>query len=169
MKRFSHLKGFSTVLFIVLVFCILFLELIAAKLSYENYSWVQPALMYFLMVLNIIPIALYIFDKKRIALVLLILLGTLIVPRQFITANKRMELQKESSCIINYIYHQKIENEAFPKSLEGYGFTNKKLEKHFRYVLLSKENFSLSYYVGTKSTSHFYRHDLGNCWFYYDD
>jgi hypothetical protein len=57
----------------------------------------------------------------------------------------------------------------FPEDLKNYSFKYKNLVQEFFYQKVSESDFSISFSVGTLSTSHYYRHSQGKNWEYYDD
>ena len=185
MDKFKHLNSLSFVIFIILTIVLILLEIIASKMAFENFGEVTSGLYTFLIFLNIIPILLFLFNFKKTALVILVLIGIIIVPENLRLNNKLINLKEESSNIILFAYQNKIKNGYFPKNLNEYKFKYPELKEHIDYthkfINHSKDNeyindhFGLVYHVGTRNTSHVlmksdYFDNSGYIqWYYYPD
>ena len=104
---------------------------------------------------------------KRIALILGLAIGFLLIPYQSFLFIKWIDLKKESSLIVKYLYGYQKNNGEFPQNISDYEFKNHNLIDNISYNTGVK-GFGLHYYVGTKGTTHFYYHRVGK-WEYYPD
>ncbi|RFN58266.1 hypothetical protein [Marixanthomonas ophiurae] len=157
----------------ILIIILVGLELFAADLAYENYGWAESAILFIMILLNAIPIILLYFKKRLISLIILLGLGIIIIPNQLIVAKKLILLKEEAANIVNFAYLKKLKTGNFPDTISDYKFVNPKLKEHFDYSRFidnsNEDNFQVTYYVGTTHTSHFYTHNNGPNWYYYDD
>ena len=161
-------KTYNYVLFVSLTIIFIILELVAMKLSYENYGWFEMCVIFIAIFINILPILFFIFNKKSVAIIILTLLFLLIVPVQLYFTNMRLKLKEEGANIVCYAYQSKLNTGNFPTNISAYKFVYPKLKNHFFYNNKKDKAFTVSYYVGTTSTSHYYSHERGR-WEYYDD
>ena len=156
----------------LLFFCVsilLALELYCAQLAYTNYGWLIEVVVFGLISLNIIPLILLLRKHIKSAVFGFLILALLIIPRQLYLSNLRTEIFNESAGIVNYAYTQKLETGSFPKTIQAYEYINPELKSHIEYSILKNNDFQVSYYVGTKTTAHWYRHSVGPNWNFYDD
>ncbi|WP_298764767.1 hypothetical protein [uncultured Polaribacter sp.] len=149
-------------------FMLIVLEIVACYFAYYTLGEVKQMLLIFLFFLNVIPIILYFLRIKIISLVTAFIIGLFLIPNQFLLLTKWNQLKRESLEIKKYVYQYKKENEKFPENILTYSFKNKNLMANFSYQKSNKENFKLQYFIGTKGTTHFYNHNLGE-WAYYAD
>lgn len=150
-------------------FCVLLLlEIVACYFAYYTLGEVKQMLLIFLFLLNTISILLYFFKIKIISFVFAFIIGLMLIPNQILLLTKWTQLKKESSEIRNYVYEYKEANKKFPENILNYSFKNKNLSNYFSYYKDDKQNFRLQYYIGTKGTTHFYKHNLDE-WEYYPD
>lgn len=158
-----------TVIFFAITIILFLLELWASDLAYENYGWAESGLLYLISFCNIIPILLFLFKKPRIAFFTLIVLGLIIIPKQLILTQKYILEKEEGANIANHIYQQKILTGRFPENLDNYTFMFPNLKNDFSYNKESEDDFIILFSVGSKNTSHYFRHSRGDKWSYYDD
>ena len=154
--------------FKVIFFILLILECIACYYSYYTFGEVKQFFLWFVLLLNIIPIILYFLKFKIISISIALIIAFFIIPKQVLLLVKWSDLKKESIEINKHIYRYKELNDRFPDNILAYEFKNKKLAKYFSYRNKGKRNFGLYYYIGTKGTSHYYYHKTGK-WAYYPD
>ena len=64
-------KTYNYVLFVSLTIIFIILELVAMKLSYENYGWFEMCVIFIAIFINILPILFFIFNKKSVAIIIL--------------------------------------------------------------------------------------------------
>lgn len=163
-------KGDSTIIFWILLFILIILETLSALLSYETIGEVTANLYFLIIFLNVIPILLFLYKRKFLAILICILIALIYVPEQIQLTNKLIKLKEEGANIVNYIYNYKIKNNEFPEDISEYVYKYTDLKKHFSYTYkANKDDFSVYFYVGSKSTSHFYIHSKGYYWDYYPD
>lgn len=143
------------------------LEIVGCYYAYYTLGEVKQFTCILILFLNIIPLSFYFFRKKTISLVTGMAIGLLLIPYQTFLLFQWRELNRESSMILEYIYHHQKNKGEFPKNISGYEFENQKLTGNFSYNK-SFRGFGLHYYVGTKGTTHFYYHNVGR-WEYYPD
>lgn len=123
-----------------------------------------------MILLNLIPIILYLFKKKIIAILLVIILGIYIIPRQFLLTYELLNLKEEAANMVNYSYRYKLSTGKFPENINNYIFTHKKLKDKIKYTKYKDDTFMVEYFVGTENTDHFYQHsDPDGKWYYNDD
>jgi len=159
----------NTTYLYIAIFSLVVIEIFCAKLAFETLAEITSTLYFFIIAINIIPILLLVFNKqKHLAIGIILLIGFIIVPYQFYLGNKLISLKEEAANITAYLYEQKIDNAHYPKDLSGYTFAFTELKKNFNYNQTSDKQFTLYYYVGTESTSHFYNSNTKK-WGYYPD
>lgn len=159
----------SAVYLYIAIFSLVVIEIFCAKLAFETLGEITSTLYFFIIAINIIPLLLLTFNKqKHLAIGIILLIGFIIVPYQFYLGNKLISLKEEAANITAYLYEQKIANILYPKDISGYAFVFPELKKNFNYNQESANQFRLYYYVGTESTSHFYKSDTKK-WDYYPD
>ena len=155
---------------VLLILSLLSLEIfVSFFFAYDNFGWWMPGVLIIITILNVLPILLYIFKKKIIANIITLLIGLFIVPYQLFFVVKYIKLKEEAANISNYVYQNKIENFSFPENLNNYKFKFPKLKEDIIYKKENDNEFIILYSVGTKSTSHYFRHSRGYYWDYYDD
>ena len=88
---------------------------------------------------------------------------TFLVARMHIVAT-------EAANIVGWAYSQKLKTGSYPEDLADYNFLDPDCVKFVDYVKFIDQNdeqFSVTYYVGTRSTRHWYNQQNG--WSYYPD
>ncbi len=161
-------KKYNYILFTILIIFFLAFELIAMNLAYENFGWYLNRILYLFLFLNLIPIFLFIFNKKGSSIFSLIFIGFFIIPIQFYYANINLKLKEEGANITSFVYQEKLKTGQFPLNLSSYKYKYPRLKNHFFYRN-EKKDFTVGYYVGSETSSDFhYGHKRGK-WEYYDD
>lgn len=159
----------SQVFLYISLFLLIVLEIFCAKLAFETLGEIDSGLLLFLVALNIIPLTLLILKKhKEVAMGLLLLIALIIIPAQLCLGFKLLYLKEEAANITAFVYEQKFATGNYPNDLSSYTFSFPKLQKHFSYRKESDQAFKILYFVGTKSTSHFYYSEHKK-WSYYPD
>ncbi|MBN1818811.1 MAG: hypothetical protein JW828_15725 [Sedimentisphaerales bacterium] len=141
------------------------LEWFCARLAYHTISEVTSGLYFLAVWLNLIFLVVAI-RSPALASILTFLLAGLIIPYQLILGDRLLRLQTEAGRIVSYAYEVRLKEQQFPPDLSGYAYEDKALEKFFSYGK-SEDTFRLTWYVGTKGTSHWYSPEEG--WRYYPD
>lgn len=153
----------------IAILSLIITELFCANLAFETLGEVMSALYLFIITINIVPLLLLIVNKRRqLALGIIFLIGFVVIPYQFYLAQKLVSLKEEAANLTTYLYDQKKSTSVYPKDISGYLFTFPELKKNFNYSRESENQFSLYYYVGSQTTSHFYHSDTKK-WGYYPD
>lgn len=163
----SELKNktnFNLKLFLLTLVAI---EIVVCYYAYYILGEVKQFFCFLILSLNILPFLLYYFKIKKIAFILGLTIGLLLIPYQSFLLVKWVPLKKESAQIIKYIYGYQKNNGEFPQNISHYEFKNPNLIGYFTYNT-SLSGFGLQYYIGTKGTTHFYYHNDGK-WEYYPD
>ena len=159
----------NTAFLYIAIFSLVVIEIFCGKLAYETLGEITSAVYFLIIAVNIIPVILIILNKqKNISIGIILFLGFMIIPCQFYLGSKLLSLKEEAANLTAYLYEQKISNNDFPKNITGYEFTSPGLKKYFNYTQKADDQFALSYYVGTPTTSHFYNSDTKK-WGYYPD
>ncbi|HUM51268.1 MAG TPA: hypothetical protein PK431_05605 [Chitinophagales bacterium] len=141
-------KSYEIYLFVLLFVILFILEIIACDLSYENYGWSQQLIFNFSLVFNLIPAILYILKKKEMAICSLLLIASIIIPKQFILANDLSRLREEVANIANYSYRMKLTTGKFPIGINDYKFKYEDLKDRIDYTnYKDKDDFEVWYYV----------------------
>jgi hypothetical protein len=185
MRTFKHLNSLSSAIFVALTIVLILLEIIASKMAFENFGEITSGFYTILIFANILPILLFIFNFKKSALIILILIGIIIVPENLTLNNKLLKLKEECSNIILFAYQNKINNGSFPENLNEYKFKYPELKEHIYYTPefinhsddqeYIKDHFGLIYHVGTRNTSHmlmksdYFDNSEYIQWYYYPD
>ena len=143
------------------------LEIIACYFAFYTLGEVKQFFYVLIFALNLIPLLLYFFRKKRASFLVGLIIALLLIPYQIYLVVQWSKLKKESSTIVQYIYDYQKDKGEFPQNISEYEFKNHNLIDHFSYNTSSK-GFGLHYYVGTKGTTHFFYHSVRK-WEYYPD
>ncbi len=159
----------------VVVSLFLIAEFFCAKLAYETLGAIDSSLYFLLMALNIVPLLLIFLGKKYVGMFVVISIGLAIIPYQLYLGNRLLLQKEEAANIAVYLYEQKLATGQFPVDLNGYTFTHPNLKSFFNYYKISEgyseaksDEYILSYFTGTRSTSHFIQLGSGG-WGYYPD
>ncbi len=160
----------TTVGFICLLLILLPLEYFCAGLAFETLGELSSGFYYLLLiVLNMVPVVLFIFKKRTAGFVLVFLIGLLIIPWQLKLGYRLLLLKEESANMVNFAYEYQLEHGSFPKDVSEYTFKYEGLKKHLHYYYSEHDrSFQVTYWVGTRTTSHFYRPEIDK-WCYYPD
>lgn len=153
--------------FVITLTTAILLERFCAELAFHTIGEVVSGLYYFATWPNIIPILLYSVEFRKTALAIILAIALLIIPYNLFLGYRFIQLQKETKAIVEYVYEMKAQTGSYPKDLSGYEFKNPHLEKHIQRYDIRGNEFTLSYYVGTTGTSHWY--DSKDGWHYYPD
>jgi len=153
--------------FIIFLTSVILMERFCAGLAFHTIGGVISGFYSFAILLNIIPIILYSVKFRRIAVALILALAFLLIPYNLFLGYRFIQLQKETKAIVEYVYEIKAQTGSYPKDLSGYEFKNPHLQKHIQRYDIRGNEFTLSYYVGTTGTSHWYNSAGG--WDYYPD
>ncbi|MBN1125212.1 MAG: hypothetical protein JXA82_09395 [Sedimentisphaerales bacterium] len=140
-------------------------ELFCARLAYHTLGEVTSDLYFMAVWLNLIFLVVAI-RSPGFASILTFLLAGLILPYQLYLGDRLRRLQTEAGRIVAYAYEVRLKEQQFPPDLSGYKYEDETVEKFFSYNK-SEDTFQLTWYVGTKSTSHWYNPKQG--WCYYPD
>lgn len=154
------------------------LEVAAARLAWETLGEIESALYLGLVLLNLVPLAVYLVGTtpvdspartRRLGRIGLALLFLLIVPYQAYLAWWAVRLEREAARVVGWVYEQRLNVGAYPAGLEGYPPRDVGAFRQIRYRPDpgSPREFVVSYSIGTRSTSHWYRPSSN--WFYYPD
>ncbi len=155
--------------FILILLILLPLEYFCARLAFETLGEIYEVFYYLLMILNVAPILLFIFKKRMAGFISVFIIGALIIPWQLKLGYRLLLLKEESANLVNYVYEYKQANGEFPKDASGHTFKYKKLTDYLQYKYSEQDkSFLVTYWVGTATTSHFYRPQLKR-WEYYPD
>lgn len=153
--------------FVILLTTAIVLERFCAELAFHTIGEIISAFYYFAIWLNIIPLILYAVEFRKTAIAIILVLAFLLIPYNLFLGYRFIQLQKETKAIVEYVYEIKARTGSYPQDLSGYTFKNPHLEKHIQRYDIRGNEFTLSYYVGTTGTSHWY--DSGSGWDYYPD
>ena len=153
--------------FIIFLTGAILLERFCAGLAFHTIGEVVSALYHMVICLNIIPIIFYAVKFRKIAVVIILALALLLIPHQLFLGYRFIQLQDEAHAIVEYVYKTKAQTGSYPKDLSEYTFKNPHLKKHIQRYDIRGNEFTLSYYVGTTGTSHWYDSEGG--WDYYPD
>ncbi|NNC95280.1 MAG: hypothetical protein HKN92_06920 [Chitinophagales bacterium] len=154
----------TTVMFVLLIL----LEVIAASIAFETDSEIASRFYLYLILLNAIPIYLISISRKRLAVTIAMILALWIVPKRMYGAFVFYRVSEESANVVNYCYSYKIKNGNFPERIDENLLTYPESVKRIPYKKVG-DNFSVSYFINTRTTSHYYIHNVGPKWNYYPD
>lgn len=143
------------------------LEAGAAALAYVTLGWLDCFLYCVAVILNV-PLLLLVLWRPLPGALAALALFLLLVPYQAVLGVRLLGLQKEADEIVAYTYAHRLRTGEFPANLEGYETSRPELMRFFQYRLEPQRGgFQLSYWVGSRYTSHIFAPDLG--WWYLDD
>ena len=167
------MKTNKNTFFYLAAIIIIVVEIYCAEISYYNYNAFEPFFIYLAILLNFIPSVLFYYKKRIISAILFALIAAYIIPEQISMRLKYLENKSLGVDIVDYIYDYKEKYNKFPENLSTFKFKNKALEEEFIYKKDNENDFVLLFSVGTKSTSHYYRHSrtdsFKRAWNYCDD
>lgn len=154
------------------------LEVAAARVAWETLGEIESALYLGLVLLNLVPLAVYLvgttpIDRparaRRLGWMGLGLLFLWIVPYQAYLAWWAVRLEREAARVVGWVYEQRLSEGAYPAGLEGYEPRDARAFQELDYQPdpASPREFVVSYSIGTRTTSHWYRPSSN--WFYYPD
>ncbi len=158
----------QAVLFIFLALTAVALEVVSARIAYETLGAVASTLYAMAIGLNVAFWVIAI-RSRRAAIAGIVLLVLVIVPYQFVLAERLWRVQKEATRIMAFAYETRLSNSAFPTTLADYTFhdpTTRPFVREYR-LDAAAGGFILCYSVGMESTSHCYSPQDG--WTYYPD
>ena len=161
-------KKTDTILFLFLMAILVPLELLCTALAYHTLGEVTSVIYFYLVMLNLVCLAVAFYSRLAGAL-LAVLLGLAIIPYQLLLGHRFIKLQHESARIVAYVYEHKLETGDYPADLSGYEFEDPTLQAYIQTYRRDEERggFALNYRVGTENTSHSYSPRHG--WGYYPD
>lgn len=144
------------------------LEVVSARLAYETLGAGASTLYGLATAINL-PFILLAFRRRLLAIAGIVLLALVIVPYQFVLAERLWRVQTEAARIVAYAYETRVSASAYPTSLADYSFYDSTTEPFVKEYGLDAAagGFILCYSVGTESTSHCYSPKNG--WTYYAD
>ena len=144
------------------------LEIAASKAAYETLGAVTSMFLVIICIgFNFVALfaALLRFWLSMIAMTAF---GLIVIWYQVTLVNRMHQVGAEASNIVTWAYSERLKTGSFPKDLSDYSFLRPECRKYIQsYDLLNKDRFSVVYYVGTTSTSHWY--DSNDGWHYYPD
>jgi hypothetical protein len=143
------------------------LEVHCAKLAHDTLGEVASGLWFLAVAFNLIPIVLLLLRRRAAALAAALLIGALLVPYQLVLERRLILLQEETAGIVSWVYREKLRTGDYPPDLSRYRFLQPELRRYIQEYRVGRDfsGFTLVYYVGTPSTSHWY----SDGWFYYPD
>jgi hypothetical protein len=167
-RRRSAAPTCSERVFALLVLAILVpLEILAGRLAYETLGDLESAFLLLAVGLNL-PLALLALWRPLPAALAGVVLGLLLIPEQVILGRRLVEVQREATAIVAYAYEVRATTGRFPETLDGYTpIDERNLRQIQDYRVLEGGDFVVRYFVGTRSTSHWYSSATG--WGYYPD
>lgn len=167
------MRAKNNVLFLLGIILLITIELFCAAFAYYTFADITASLLKIVILfINGIAIAVWFFSKsKYFAITLSLIFALLFIPYHLYWQQKYVSLQRNAQDIVHYLYKYNEQNGAFPDSLDANVFKDIALKKHFYYESYLEQDqekgFHLWYYVGTKTTSHWYKTDTG--WGYHPD
>lgn len=173
MKALNHLKSFDTFLYVLLVLFLVPLEVILMFLSGNVVSFAESGYIILAVLANIISFALFFFNKKKLSIFLLLLIGILIIPRQLHLNYQYLLLREESSNMINFVYEYRLKNNVYPDDIDDFNFKYESLKENVTYDKMDN-GFQIYFHIGTKTTGHIYNNNHTNqyenfyYWYFYD-
>lgn len=155
--------------FFLLLGTLVAVEVLAALVAFETLSEITSLFFLLLISLNIIPIVLHLAGFRVVATILAFGFALAFVPWQTHLGHKLFLLKEESANVVNYVYHQHAVFGEYPADLENYEYQNPSLRDQIYFRSRGEGGFSVGYWVGTPTTSHFYNHEYGPVWRYHPD
>jgi len=145
-------------------------EIACARLAYWTIGEIASGAMLFAVIVgNVMVIALALVGLPRAAAVAAVVLGLLVIPFQLYLGHRLLSVQKEADAIVAWAQEQKLKTGRYPADLSDYPWRNPSA-KTFIQDYSARDNgttFHLSFFVGTEDTSHWYTPSGG--WSYYPD
>lgn len=159
------------VIFLTVLVVAILAEWTAATLAYHTIGEIISGLLTLLIGLNLIPLTLHVARQPRAAWATLALIALLLVPYQAVLGARWVALHTEAEQIVAHAEEVRRETGRYPTDLASYTFRDSGLRSYFALYGPqddSPSEFLLTYSIGTPSTSHSYRAETGE-WFYYPD
>jgi hypothetical protein len=163
-RRF--LKGGRRLAFILILFAA---ELLCAWAAYETIGETVCSLYCLAIVVGNAVILLISFTSRSVATVIAVILAAGIIPYQLVLVQRLVRVRAEAARIAAYAFDGKARTGQYPLDLSGYTFKDEYSRKYIQEYWASeeKDDFQVTFCVGTESTSHWYSPKDG--WCYYPD
>ncbi len=144
------------------------LEVVAVFLAYETIGEVASGL-YWLPVMVTAGLLAIVRRRPRTAATIGVLVAALVLPQQARLGYRLLELRREVTAIVAFAEGRHSATGSFPTDLSGYQPRNADVMRFVQgYVVRDAgQSFSVTFYVGTPNTSHWYSSVSG--WGYYPD
>lgn len=151
-------EAFVTSAFLCLWAVLAAAEALCGRLAYFTIDEVTSlAVLVFVALANLIPLALFFLGKLRFsALMVSLLIALAVVPYNLRLGWRWVELQEEAGDLIGWLHEQKLSTGHYPPTLAGYRFHRPDLRRYFEAYRADKDGIYLEYYVGSKNSPHMY-------------
>ncbi len=144
------------------------LEVVCAASAYFTRGLVVSGLLRMLMLLNVVPVLLLMYEKERAALAFTVLVVVLIVPYEVPLGLRYLKLKAESERFIEHVESVRDETGDYPEVLDDYDPGSVVTEETlWNYVVDERRGYVLSWTVFDPGLRHSYTPARG--WFYYPD
>lgn len=144
------------------------LEIYCAEQAFETIGEITSAMYWVLVIAGNLFVVMLAFIHRQVAIGAAFLLALLIVPHQLLLIERHAAVRSEATRIVAYACETKKRTGAYPADLSQYEFANPSTREFIQaYHPSDRTGFRVAYYVGTRSTSHWYSPAEG--WCYYPD
>ena len=128
----------------------------------------MSGLLRLLMLLNVAPVLLLMYEKNRSALVVTLLVAGLIAPTEVPLGLRYLQLKDESARLIEHVESVRAETGAYPRELVGYRPGSVvTADTLWSYTVDERHGFVLGWTVVDPGLRHSYTVSHG--WYYYPD
>jgi len=161
----GHIRG---VMFGALMVILISIEILCVLLSYYTAGDVFQEILVLAMLLNILPIVLYVRRSMVLAVVVAMIIGAMIVPLQIVDGIGLMHVREEAAGVVAYVYQIRVQTGSFPRTLAGYRFIHPGSASVMHYTFEGdRGSFTVAYRVPGNPSDYWYRPEDG--WQYYSD
>jgi len=142
-------------------------EVAAGALAFHTVGELASVCSIALVALNV-PVLVFVWSKPRAAMVSAFLLFVLLVPHQALFGLRWLRVRGEAERLVDATHEARFCCDEFPPSVDFY---RPRFPRAMRFIQYrrddSGDSFEVSYWVGTRGTSHWY--DSASGWHYYPD
>ena len=142
------------------------LEHACSVLAFHTIGEIASGLYRLFLTANVLFLIMFLLGWRRSSYAMILLLAIMLIPYQLGLGLTWWFVHGEANRIVEHVEQEKRETGTFPKDLSGYEFGHERVKPQI-YYRPNEDSFHVSYYIGTRSTSHWY--DNGGSWMYYPD
>ena len=162
------IKKKDVLCFASLIIALVPLEIVSGFLAYETIGAIVSGIYFLIIAVSNLLAIIVAVRSRKFAAIITITVAMIIIPYQAILGYRLLLIEQEVTHISTYANKQMFRQGAFPNDLSGYKFKHPEASRYISYTVKPTQNhFTIYYFVGVSSTSHWYDSQTG--WGYYPD